>query len=1146
LDFITDTGLPYLVDGALESTSLVASGIVRSDENGLPYMVGVSGATGWLHRDAVTDTYAWSTPTASDVGALPVDGTAVDSDKLDGQHGSYYAVAGAAPAAHQLDGALHTVSGLTAGHFLKALTPTTFGFAAHGLTASDVGAEVPLTFSTGLTRSTNTITADISTGKAGGQTIYGGTLTTQGLTIQPNVADATTGSVTINASTACTGSGTGSLINLGGLSNAGVGFFGKDVYASQTNAASSLGTEMISAQKNRDFSTAPDWAGVPWVQYQIYSEAEVIVNATNKTIQFTDVTYADCGITVGMILVFGGFLNSGNNGTFTITSFDDDYTAVFAGATGMVDEDNTEGSGIYGNVYGASGWALNAATWKYTPAGAADGTTLANTYLSESPVAGTTYYLAFTVSTSVAGTLTPSFGGASLPQVGQSAGTTSYGFYITAANTNALIFTPSVAWAGYIDNISIKKVTNYSAAYSFYNSSGSLIGEIRGNSYSVGLGYHVFHANVPNYATAMGYEAMGYATSGSSYNTAFGYRSLQIVSSGGQNTAIGAQSLSVNLTSSSNTAIGYKTLGALRSGSGSNTALGYQAGYTAATSTGNVFIGSNAGYHETGDSKLFIDNATRSSEADARTKALIYGIFASAVANQYLTVNGALTVSSTTASTTTATGSGIFSGGVGIAGAANIGADSSITGTTTSGTLGSELITDQKNREFTSAPDWTTGSGTWSLVSATWQHAAGANATSLASTSGSAYSSYVLVFTVVTTTAGVLTPSLGANNGIALTLPVGTVTAYTQIISCGAAGGAITFTPDASWAGSIDNISLKQITTTTAALTLKNSDGTTGFVLRAGGSGRNNTFVGNGPGFYNTTGGSNVGIGYLALYRVTTGATNLAMGSQALVRLTTGSNNVAIGSNALGYITTATQNIGIGVNALSASHASNNSAIGYNSMVNNLWGTLNVAIGVSSLASNTNGDNNTAIGCSALYSQTTGTGNVGIGYQAGYYETGSSKLFIDNAKRASEADARTKALIYGIFDAAVANQYLYVNGSLVALGLYNGAHPQIAASHIWTTSGGRLYQKESAPASDTDGWDLRACGKFGVATMAAGTVTVSDTNITATSKIVVTAQDGTTNVGHVSVTGRSVGASFTIGSSNVLDTRNVVWAILEY
>jgi len=45
------------------------------------------------------------------------------------------------PTAHPLDGALHTITGKTAGHFLKALSATTFGFAAHGLTAGDVGSQ---------------------------------------------------------------------------------------------------------------------------------------------------------------------------------------------------------------------------------------------------------------------------------------------------------------------------------------------------------------------------------------------------------------------------------------------------------------------------------------------------------------------------------------------------------------------------------------------------------------------------------------------------------------------------------------------------------------------------------------------------------------------------------------------------------------------------------------------------------------------------------------------------------------------------------------------------------------------------------------------------------------------------------------------
>jgi hypothetical protein len=41
---------------------------------------------------------------------------------------------------HRLTGGLHTEQAQTPGQFLKALTPTSFGFEAHGLTAADVGA----------------------------------------------------------------------------------------------------------------------------------------------------------------------------------------------------------------------------------------------------------------------------------------------------------------------------------------------------------------------------------------------------------------------------------------------------------------------------------------------------------------------------------------------------------------------------------------------------------------------------------------------------------------------------------------------------------------------------------------------------------------------------------------------------------------------------------------------------------------------------------------------------------------------------------------------------------------------------------------------------------------------------------------------
>lgn len=76
--------------------------------------------------------------------------------------------------------------------------------------------EQPLTFSTGLTRNVNTVTSNISTGVAGGQTIYGGTLTTQGLTIRANAADLT-GTVSVPGTTLSVSGSSGALTVSGGF-----------------------------------------------------------------------------------------------------------------------------------------------------------------------------------------------------------------------------------------------------------------------------------------------------------------------------------------------------------------------------------------------------------------------------------------------------------------------------------------------------------------------------------------------------------------------------------------------------------------------------------------------------------------------------------------------------------------------------------------------------------------------------------------------------------------------------------------------------------------------------------------------------------------------------------------------------------------
>jgi len=102
--------------------------------------------------------------------------------------------------------------------------------------------------------------------------------------------------------------------------------------------------------------------------------------------------------------------------------------------------------------------------------------------------------------------------------------------------------------------------------------------------------------------------------------------------------------------------------------------------------------------------------------------------------------------------------------------------------------------------------------------------------------------------------------------------------------------------------------------------------------------------------------------------------------------------------------------------------------------------------------SDTHGEFNTYVGSQAGYTGATVNGRVCLGYGAGYYETSANKLFIDNAKRANEGDARTKALIYGVFDAAVANQELTFNvGKHGFFGHAAAVQPAKAAYNNWAT-----------------------------------------------------------------------------------------------
>lgn len=86
------------------------------------------------------------------------------------------------------------------------------------------------------------------------------------------------------------------------------------------------------------------------------------------------------------------------------------------------------------------------------------------------------------------------------------------------------------------------------------------------------------------------------------------------------------------------------------------------------------------------------------------------------------------------------------------------------------------------------------------------------------------------------------------------------------------------------------------------------------------------------------------------------------------------------------------------------------------------------------------------------------------------------------------------------------------------------------------------------PTRFSDGIQVKEAANqtMGVTTLSGGTQTISTTKVTANSRIFLTTQGGTlTNVGSPYISARTAGTSFVITSSNVLDTSDVAWLIVE-
>ncbi len=201
------------------------------------------------------------------------------------------------------------------------------------------------------------------------------------------------------------------------------------------------------------------------------------------------------------------------------------------------------------------------------------------------------------------------------------------------ANGSSVLYTNSTgSFNTGTGNNALRK--NTTGDYNTANGHQALYSNTSGNNNTANGSYALLNNTTGNYNLANGGSALSYNTTGN-YNTANGYKALYNNTTGINNTANGANALISNTTGSNNVGLGYSANKLNQQGS-RNTIIGSEAGQGTAlhNKSGNVFLGYKAGYYETGDNKLYIQN-------DSSSSPLIWGDFA----NNLAAVHGKLGIS---------------------------------------------------------------------------------------------------------------------------------------------------------------------------------------------------------------------------------------------------------------------------------------------------------------------------------------------------------------------------------------------------------------------------------------------------------------------------------------------------------------------
>lgn len=337
-------------------------------------------------------------------------------------------------------------------------------------------------------------------------------------------------------------------------------------------------------------------------------------------------------------------------------------------------------------------------------------------------------------------------------------------------------------------------------------------------------------------------------------------------------------------------------------------------------------------------------------------------------------------------------------------------------------------------------------------------------------------------------------------------------------------------------------------------------------------TGSNNTALGNGAGASVVGGVENTLIGTRAgLTTLVAGNDNVVVGHQAACG--NGSVNTVIGAIAGNTLTTGAGNILIGpLSEPSAGNATQEAVLGSNfSPIANFFLGQNPRSSGAAISSTTTlqpGGNPTGTNLSAAVrifrvagARGTGTGDGGP-VRFATAPAGASGSALNALVDRWEIDANSGYLLpltdvlYDIGTDVKRVQNIFVQ-DLQALGvnLYDQSAPTSQVISMSADSAAATPRMTIAPAGGIEDLAIDMPGglllqegtnrKYGVATLAAGTVTVSTNKVKSTSRVFTSRQAASGTLGHLSISNIVDGVSFDIDSSSATETSDIVWMIID-